>query len=280
MSEPDSKNLRKKGISMIGTKRAISLLISAATAITMISAAAIPASAKNMLMGDVNGDGKVSLRDATVTQKLELGLMTELEDHKRVGDLNGDGKLTIADAYLIQRLATHDPALMDGSASEGIPSFCPNWSKRVAFYDALNTERAARGLPTLAYTDNMLAAGQELCDAWYAERIDTSNPDRDSYSGYRTVLNSYGQPMRFNTVFADYGIQGYSTGALIDAAYGKTPSGKSYFALIKNDVTKKGEDSAYYEIYNDLLMKTNLTCVCIGEVVVSSSSACWVITGF
>lgn len=265
---------------MKGIKRAVSLLISAAMAAAVIVASPLRASAANMLMGDVNGDGKVSLKDATLTQKIQLGLVTELDDHRRVGDLDGNGEINLADAYLIQRLATHDPAVMDGSASEGIKAFCPNWSKRVSFYEALNTERAAQGLPTLNYTDGMLAAGQELGDAWYAERSDLDNPDRDYFSGYRTVYDSYGMPKRFSTIFADYGIEGYSNGALIDASYGKKPSGSAYFSSIKSDVASKGEDSAYYQIYTNVLMKRNLTAVCVGEVVVSSSSACWVITGF
>ena len=267
---------------MWAIKKAVCLLIAAATAAAMISAAAIPASAAstNMLKGDLNGDGKITLKDATFAQKIQLGLEKELDGHKYVGDLDSSGSITLADAYIIQRLVTHDPAVMEGSAAEGIPALCPNWGKRMSFFEALNEERAAQGLPTIECTDGMLAAGQELCDVWYAERSDQDNPNRDSFSGYRNVVDDFGMKKRWATVFDDYGISGYYSGAIIDASYGKKPSGSSYFSSIRSDVDKKGKNSYYYSVYYDLLMKKDLKALCVGEVVASSSSACWIIAGF
>ena len=245
-----------------------------------VSFSAVSAGAANMLMGDVNYDGKISLRDATLTQKIELGLVTPLDDQKYVGDMDKNGSITVADAYLIQRLASRDPLVMDGSPSDGIPAFCPNRTSRTNFYDALNAERAAQGLNPLTYTEGMLAAGQELCDAWYDEFTDPDYSEGDGFSGYRNVISQYGVPKRYPTVFSDYGITGYSSGALIDSSYGKSQNGKTYFSSIKSDVSKKGEESAFYDIYTNLLMSPDLTAVCVGQVNYGSSSACWIITGF
>lgn len=275
MSKDIAAAMRFGGIFMFKFKR----IISAALAVVTASLTVMSAGASNMLMGDVNSDGKITLRDATLTQKIELGLVTPLADQQYVGDMDANGSITVADAYLIQRLVTRDPVVMEGDSSAGIPAFCPNRTKRVAFYEALNAERAAQGLSRLDYTEAMLAAGQELCNAWAAEYTDLTNEDRYSFSGYRTVLSSYGTPKRFNTVFDDYGMSGYTTGALIDASYGKNQNGKTYFSSIKSDVTKKGESSAYYDIYTELMMSKDLKALCVGEVA-TGSSACWIITGF
>ena len=52
--------------------------------------------------GDINADGKISLRDATMAQKHSVGLVTLNADQITAGDMNGDKAVTLADAYLIQ----------------------------------------------------------------------------------------------------------------------------------------------------------------------------------
>ena len=52
--------------------------------------------------GDINGDGKVSLRDASLAQKHSVGLTTLTAAQITAGDMNGDGNVTLIDAYAIQ----------------------------------------------------------------------------------------------------------------------------------------------------------------------------------
>ena len=52
--------------------------------------------------GDVNGDGSVTLRDATLVQKFALEIATPTAEQKELADVNSDGKVTLVDAYSIQ----------------------------------------------------------------------------------------------------------------------------------------------------------------------------------
>lgn len=67
---------------------------------------------KSVLLGDVNGDGKITITDATTVQK-HLAKLTELTDEQLTNaDTNNDGKITITDATRIQKyLAKLIPSL-------------------------------------------------------------------------------------------------------------------------------------------------------------------------
>ena len=55
------------------------------------------------ILGDVNGDGKVTIDDATLIQRY-LAEMTVLTDKQlRLADVNKDGKVNIRDVSQIQR---------------------------------------------------------------------------------------------------------------------------------------------------------------------------------
>ena len=58
---------------------------------------------KDYMLGDVNGDGKISVLDATEIQKYIAGLTTFSSAQLSAGDVNGDGNLTVADATQIQK---------------------------------------------------------------------------------------------------------------------------------------------------------------------------------
>ncbi len=55
------------------------------------------------LLGDVNGDGTVDSVDATLTQRVDAGIISATADMIRRGDVDGDGQLTIFDTTFIQR---------------------------------------------------------------------------------------------------------------------------------------------------------------------------------
>ncbi len=58
---------------------------------------------ENFIMGDVNGDGRVSITDATLLQK-HLAKVDKISE-KNIGlaDFNGDGKISVADVTAIQK---------------------------------------------------------------------------------------------------------------------------------------------------------------------------------
>ena len=58
---------------------------------------------KDYMLGDVNGDGKISVLDATLIQKYISGLVTFSDTQKAAADVNGDGSVSVIDATLIQK---------------------------------------------------------------------------------------------------------------------------------------------------------------------------------
>ena len=55
------------------------------------------------IIGDLNGDGKVTIDDATLVQKAIAEMISLNEDQKKAADTNGDGNITIDDATMIQK---------------------------------------------------------------------------------------------------------------------------------------------------------------------------------
>lgn len=53
--------------------------------------------------GDVNGDGKLNIRDATAIQKYLAKILELDENAVELADFNGDGKLNVKDATAIQK---------------------------------------------------------------------------------------------------------------------------------------------------------------------------------
>ena len=54
------------------------------------------------VMGDVSGDGKVSLRDATMIQQNVADIIEFTDAQKAVADMNSDGRVSLKDATLVQ----------------------------------------------------------------------------------------------------------------------------------------------------------------------------------
>lgn len=57
--------------------------------------------------GDLNGDGKVTVADATLAVRIAVGLIQPTPDQLAAGDLHHQGAITIGDATLILRAAVH-----------------------------------------------------------------------------------------------------------------------------------------------------------------------------
>lgn len=58
---------------------------------------------KETLLGDVNGDGEITVVDATILQKYIVGQTTLDDETLNVADVNKDGAITVVDATLIQK---------------------------------------------------------------------------------------------------------------------------------------------------------------------------------
>lgn len=58
---------------------------------------------KETLLGDVNGDGEITIVDATILQKYIVGQTTLDDETLNVADVNKDGAVTVLDATLIQK---------------------------------------------------------------------------------------------------------------------------------------------------------------------------------
>lgn len=67
------------------------------------------------LMGDLNGDGIITVGDALDALRIAAKLNEANEDDMRVGDVDYDGKITVNDALLILRVAAK---LIDQSSLE------------------------------------------------------------------------------------------------------------------------------------------------------------------
>lgn len=66
------------------------------------------------ILGDVNGDGEVTVTDATFIQRKIISIPIPFELNDRVADVNGDGEVTVLDVTCLQRW------LAELSAPEGI----------------------------------------------------------------------------------------------------------------------------------------------------------------
>ena len=62
-----------------------------------------------MIYGDVNGDGYVTVADATLIQKHSAGLTSISDEYLVLGDVNDDGVINVIDATMIQKYIVSDP---------------------------------------------------------------------------------------------------------------------------------------------------------------------------
>ena len=64
--------------------------------------------AGTMIYGDVNGDGDVTIADATLIQKHSVGLTSIADKYLVLGDVNADGVINVLDATMIQKYLVGD----------------------------------------------------------------------------------------------------------------------------------------------------------------------------
>ncbi len=59
--------------------------------------------AKGMLYGDANGDGILSVVDATLIQRYLSGITDFSSTQIQIADINRDGRVSVADATTVQK---------------------------------------------------------------------------------------------------------------------------------------------------------------------------------
>ena len=62
-----------------------------------------PTTKPDQIIGDVNGDGSVTVLDATTLQKYISGLVSLSNEQLALADTSGDGSITVLDATAIQK---------------------------------------------------------------------------------------------------------------------------------------------------------------------------------
>jgi kumamolisin len=60
--------------------------------------------------GDMNGDGKVTVADATIALQIAVGLVTPTSDQLLAGDFNHSGKIDLTSAVRILQIAVGSPS--------------------------------------------------------------------------------------------------------------------------------------------------------------------------
>ena len=63
--------------------------------------------AEYSLLGDVDGDGEVTVMDATLVQKYIVSLEILTDSQLNVADVNGDGEISVIDATQIQKIVVN-----------------------------------------------------------------------------------------------------------------------------------------------------------------------------
>ncbi len=225
-------------------KKLISILIAAAVFVSGMAFAAVPAEAAT-IKGDVNGDNHITLRDATLAQKIHVGSKSPTANEKKSADFDSSGTVQLADALLIQKFVCLDKTTLD--------TYSPNRSQRIAFMDLLNADREAAGLKAIAYDDAMLEAGN-IRAAEYAKSGELYyRPDGSAYY----------------TVFAECNISNVNTGDSMEKTGHDVSNGTRLYNIYKSDNT------SFYQF----MMSSNCTVVCIGSIpdANNSNTATWVI---
>ncbi len=124
-------------------KQTLAFMLIAVMMTVMLSVGAAAADDTNLpddadvssLLGDVDGDGSVTITDATFIQRVVAGLPISTEFNERLADADEDGEITITDATFIQRWLVG----LDSNPNIGNPKGEEVYNTRISD-DSYNTE--------------------------------------------------------------------------------------------------------------------------------------------
>ena len=69
----------------------------------MVMMMSVSVRAESRMLGDVDGDGEISITDATFIQRYTVGIKTPVAVTSSVADIDGDHAVTVMDASHLQR---------------------------------------------------------------------------------------------------------------------------------------------------------------------------------
>ncbi len=214
-------------------KRALGLILAAATVLSCVSFSSLSADAY-AIKGDLNGDNTISLRDASIAQKIDVGLISPSNDQLKGGDVNGDGAVSSQDSLLIQKYVCLD--------KDTVNMITPNLEERKSFVDTINSDREKLGLAPFTCTAAHYEAGNIRAQE-YITTLKDSRPDgSEFYSVIKECNLNYNPSVTPNQLFI---------ATLYD-------SNSAYTKLVKSYT---GTDKMY-----TLLMSPEYTTLCVGSV--------------
>ncbi len=217
-------------------KRAISVLLAAC----LLCVSAISANAM-YVAGDIDGSGTISVKDASLIQKITAGLYTPTADELDAADMNGDGEVSLLDVLVTLRYVARDAATIN--------EYAYKLSERIELIELINEARAERGVAALEYNDTTLAVGQiraqEVADGYETTRADGRNK--------KTIFTDYNLPS--NSCYEQF----FRTGSSADDAY-------DYL------LTYVPEDE-----FENYIMSSAYTTICVGTIKISNFTSQWVI---
>lgn len=82
--------------------------------ITLILSLIVPVNAVNMQEGDVNGDGRITVADATLIQKHLSGIRLNEKFYGQYADFDRSDKIDIADVTMIQKYLSGNIVIYNG----------------------------------------------------------------------------------------------------------------------------------------------------------------------
>lgn len=220
-------------------KKAVSLLLTAASLLSCAALSAISADAA-AIKGDLNGDNTISLRDASMAQKIDVGLIMPTEDQIKGGDLNGDGAVTSLDSLIIQKYVCLDESILNQLA--------PNKAEREKFIARINADRSAKGIEPFVYTDANLEAGNIRANEYIQNPKNKRLDGREFYTVLEDCNLKYNPSVSPQEFVAE------------DFAY----ASDIYNTLVENYT---GEGKMY-----TILTSPEYTTICVGSVKISSNS--------
>lgn len=222
-------------------KRILGAFIATAIAVGTIPCCSITADART-IRGDLNGDKTLSLRDASLIQRISANYITPTDDQLYSADFDENGKISSLDAYELQQYLC--------KMSNIVSKHAPNREERVEFIELINADRVARGLAPFEYNDATLAAGTIRSK----ECIDGYRQTRPDGTDFWTVLGECGLPHKTSPVPWQY-------------IAVEVKDGSTLYNYIKNSVP-----NTY-----DILTNSSYTTLCVGCVNNSNDTAQWTI---
>ncbi len=161
------------------TKNNFSLLLTAIFVVLFILIMSTTVSAQT-IMGDVNGDGRVDVKDVVLIQKHVLGKISLTAQQRDVADVNGDGLIDARDVTLVMQRSIGKITTFPLQVTKVDEIF-----KSVAY----GTPQASIGLPSTVSATISNGAKRDISVQWETTSTPAYNPNvQGSYVFYGNLI--------------------------------------------------------------------------------------------